>query len=59
MLASKFADYFSHGIQIKQMAGVMINFNYPDMSENMFSNIDANVDIEFQVEDDGYRLVQM
>ena len=41
------------------MAGVMINFNYPDMSENMFSNIDANVDIEFQVEDDGYRLVQM
>ena len=40
------------------MTGILVNFNYPDdNSGRMFSNIDASVDLKFDLEDDGYRSV--
>ena len=52
-IAPKFVDYFASGIEIKQMTGILVNFNYPDdNSGRMFSNIDASVDLKFDLEDD-------
>ena len=57
-IAPKFVAYFANGIEIKQMTGILVNFNYPDdNSGRMFSNIDASVDLKFDLEDDGYRSV--
>ena len=54
-LSPKFRSYFTNGIQLKHMKGVMVNFNYPESFHNMFSNLESEIDLQFTESENGFR----
>ena len=56
-LSPKFKAYFSNGIKIRRMGGIMVNFNYPDNNDaDMFSKMESEINLEFTEIENGYRL---
>ena len=57
-LSPKFKEYFSKGITIKFMSGIMVNFNYPDnFDKDMFSKMECEAELTFDEIEGGYRSV--